>query len=307
MRLYYYQDPVGNFGDDLNPWLWSRLLPDLIDIENPVPAFRSSDLSASEGPIFIGIGTLLDAKNIPQAPKKIIFGAGVGHYSTPPQMDETFEVYCVRGPLTAKALQLGPDSAAADPGILLRAVDLPAPASKKYALSFMPHHGSIKKFDWSTVCSWHGIHYINPTHSVDTVLAEIQKSEVLISEALHGAVAADALRVPWIPARFHAHIDTMKWDDWCQSMQLSYTPLSPFRYLSRGASPSWSEHAKNLLKWGHIHWLLRAPMTHCEPQMSADGVLDTMVAKLWNDLRRLAQAFDAELQWPSTQRAVPNP
>jgi hypothetical protein len=25
MKLYYYKDVVGNFGDDLNSWLWDTL------------------------------------------------------------------------------------------------------------------------------------------------------------------------------------------------------------------------------------------------------------------------------------------
>ncbi len=29
MRLYYFKDPRGNFGDDLNPWLWKQLWPEL--------------------------------------------------------------------------------------------------------------------------------------------------------------------------------------------------------------------------------------------------------------------------------------
>ena len=27
MKLCYYHDNEGNFGDDLNAWLWSKLLP----------------------------------------------------------------------------------------------------------------------------------------------------------------------------------------------------------------------------------------------------------------------------------------
>lgn len=27
MKLYYYRDDVFNFGDDLNAWLWPKLLP----------------------------------------------------------------------------------------------------------------------------------------------------------------------------------------------------------------------------------------------------------------------------------------
>lgn len=38
MRLHYYWDGIGNFGDDLNAWLWPRLIPDLLD-DNPDTLF----------------------------------------------------------------------------------------------------------------------------------------------------------------------------------------------------------------------------------------------------------------------------
>ncbi len=31
MKLWYPAAPIGNFGDDLNLWLWPRLLPDQLD------------------------------------------------------------------------------------------------------------------------------------------------------------------------------------------------------------------------------------------------------------------------------------
>jgi hypothetical protein len=38
MKLYYYQDSKGvkNFGDDLNPWLWSKLIPDVLDDDEKI-------------------------------------------------------------------------------------------------------------------------------------------------------------------------------------------------------------------------------------------------------------------------------
>ena len=46
MKLYYYKSPKGNFGDDLNPWLWNRLRPELFS--------ENSDI------LFVGIGTLIN-------------------------------------------------------------------------------------------------------------------------------------------------------------------------------------------------------------------------------------------------------
>ena len=84
MRLYYYRDPVGNFGDDLNPWLWSRLIPDLLDDQSDE--------------LFVGIGTLLN-QLVPKATRTVVFGSGAG-YGELPEIYETWEFYCVRGPLT---------------------------------------------------------------------------------------------------------------------------------------------------------------------------------------------------------------
>jgi hypothetical protein len=61
MRLHYYKDPHGNFGDDLNPWLWSKLIPDLLDDDGRT--------------LFVGIGTIL-RREIPRGPGKVVFGSG---------------------------------------------------------------------------------------------------------------------------------------------------------------------------------------------------------------------------------------
>lgn len=45
MKLYYYESKLGNFGDDLNKWLWDELLPDYFDNDESVR--------------FSGIGTII--------------------------------------------------------------------------------------------------------------------------------------------------------------------------------------------------------------------------------------------------------
>ena len=111
MKLYYYRTGVRNFGDDLNNWLWPKLIPELLD--------------PTDGYLLIGIGTILN-RRIPESPQKVVFGAGVG-YGERPVLDDSWTVYCVRGPLTAAALELSPDLAITDPAILVSTLDdLPA-------------------------------------------------------------------------------------------------------------------------------------------------------------------------------------
>src|SRR4051794_17394139 len=96
MRLYYYKDPIGNFGDDLNPWLWPRLISNIFDVNNEI--------------IFLGIGTLLNQKvdrRVAASAFKVVFGSGVGYRKGKlPLIDNRWKFYCVRGPLSAYALSL---------------------------------------------------------------------------------------------------------------------------------------------------------------------------------------------------------
>ena len=91
MKLHYCKTPLGNFGDDLNTWLWPTLLGD---------SFFNSD----EDSLFLGVGTILN-KKIPKEPEKIVLGTGTG-YQRPPKVDGKFSIYSVRGPLTARALNI---------------------------------------------------------------------------------------------------------------------------------------------------------------------------------------------------------
>ncbi len=206
MKLYYC-DNLNNFGDKLNPWLWQRLIPGYLDSDRKT--------------LFVGIGTLL-SRRTPQPPTKIVFGSGVG-YGEPPKVDGRWRFYCVRGPLSARALGIGADKAISDAALLLRTLDFPV-ADKVHSVSFMPHHLSARYADWEALCRSVGVNYVDPCAPVETTLKHIRGSRLLITEALHGAVAADAFRVPWIPIRCYHHILEFKWEDWCASLQIPYRP-----------------------------------------------------------------------------------
>lgn len=209
MKLYYYKDDVGNFGDDINPWLWDRLLPGFFD-----------DDSSS---LFVGIGSLLNHR-IPAEASKIIFSSGYG-YGELPIIDKSWKFYCVRGPLTAKALGLPKSCAVTDGATLIRSV-ITNQKESVYPVSYMPHCASALNADWENICRELSLHYIDPSESVGSTIDAILKSDLLITEALHGAVVADALRTPWIPVKCYNYIFEFKWRDWLETLQIPYEPLT---------------------------------------------------------------------------------
>ncbi len=211
MKLYYSNIRGGNFGDELNLWLWPQLLP---------IAFDDDDAQ-----VFVGIGTLLNERlneRVPKISTKLIFGSGVGYGDTP-QVDDSWRVYFVRGPLSAEALDLDQSYAITDGAVLLRGLPQLA-GTKRHRFSYMPHHKSATNANWAGVCHAAGIHYIDPSWSVQRVLEAIQGTEIVLAEAMHAAIVADILRVPWLPIRSYEHVLDFKWRDWCLSMGLEYRP-----------------------------------------------------------------------------------
>lgn len=214
MKLLCYKNLHGNFGDDLNAWLWPRLVPGLLDND-------SSEL-------FLGIGTLLTSgARIPADPVKVVFGSGSNNSDFVPS--GTWKFYSVRGPLTAKKLGLQNSFSITDPAILVARAFQNQSIKKTGNLLFMPHRTStvrakIQGVNMRAVCKDLNISYIDPGDGVETVLHAIADASCVIAEAMHGAIVADAFRIPWIPIQVSIKHDSFKWNDWCQSLNLNYLP-----------------------------------------------------------------------------------
>ena len=208
MKLYYYKDAAGNFGDDLNPWLWYSLAPELF----------KDDPSA----LLLGIGTLINSR-VPALPRKLVFGSGVG-YNKAPIINADWKFYCVRGPLSARALGLDTSLALTDPAVLVPQLIPSKPVERTAMVSFMPHHGSLGFADWKSICDAAGINFIHPADDNHDIIFQIRRSRLVIAEAMHLAIVADAFRTPWIPVACYDHILRFKWDDWCQSVGVDYEP-----------------------------------------------------------------------------------
>ena len=214
MKLYYYKDAIGNFGDDLNPIIFNRYFPDLID----GTAFHGEGIKnyGDSDDLLVGIGTLLNHW-IPDKNRKLIFSTGAGYGIS--KVLENSEVFCVRGPLTAKKLNLDPSKAITDGAALLSRMGYPT-VPKRFKYSFIPHYSTAINGDWNWVCSMLGVNYIDPCGKAEEIITQISETDTVLAEAMHGAIVADSLRVPWVPVKTSSEILDFKWNDWASGLDM---------------------------------------------------------------------------------------
>lgn len=278
MQLYWYKPPNGerNFGDNLNPWLWEKLIPEILDDDNSVA--------------FVGIGSLLNdglAYRTRHAKKRIIFGTGVGYGKGNLNLDESYNIYCVRGPLSAKSLGLGDEAAVTDGAVLIRRVFSPA-SQKKYQFSYMPHYQLAGEV-WACACREIGFGYIDPRWTVEHVLTVMSQTEVLLTEAMHGAIVADSLRIPWIPVVTNDTILSFKWQDWCSTIGIEYCPV----YIDRLHHPNNKidfltpvRLARNKVRQKRASMALKKVAASQHPNLSEDLRIEALTTQLEERLQQ---------------------
>lgn len=242
MKLHYYDSvlpelPLGNFGDELNPWLWPKVMGAFLER----PEFANDHL--------VGIGTILNEDTVPPNGNLAVFGSGAG-YGKPFRPSNRWKFLCVRGPITANYLGLDEKYAVTDSALLLRSVLQPALGAASSRPAFIPHYQSNLK-ELEKVARDANVDFIDPTSGVEAVLSGIASAKLVLAEAMHGAIVADALRVPWIPVRTRTGINELKWEDWLLSMELQ-TPIHNihFRRVSLGSKdrPNGSRLAQRLAR-----------------------------------------------------------
>jgi succinoglycan biosynthesis protein ExoV len=166
---------------------------------------------------------------------KLVAGAGYGGYERPARVDETWFIHWVRGPRTARLLGLDPSIGLGDPASLIPLLS-DVPRRPAAVVGFMPHFESLSRGHWAGAARLAGIRLIDPRGDPAAVLSEIAACRIVASEALHGVIAADALRVPWIAVRPFVPAHRPKWLDWGDSLNLRIA----FRSLP---ASSWLERA----------------------------------------------------------------
>lgn len=205
MKPYYWESQHGNFGDDLNLWLWDFLLPGFREVHPDV--------------LLVGVGTVLNRALLPEEGRKLVLGSGFGYGALPDMRDQhLWDIRCVRGPLTAEKVGVPETLGIVDPAVLV--ADMPEFSSlpKRYKRSFVPHWESAVAGLWPVTCATVGMHYIDPRGEAKDVIAQIAQSDMIVAESMHGAILADAFRVPWVAVATSDNINSFKWRDWATTV-----------------------------------------------------------------------------------------
>lgn len=294
MALHYYKGfgtkhRSQNFGDDINPWFLPRLFrPEIIQ---------------SDRICLVGIGTILNDENaarIGHFDRKVVFTTGVGYGKVTPPYDSTWDFACVRGPRSAKLLGLAPETGISDGAILLSDVYPAKPRTARDGVIFIPHvlTGWLCGIGLRRICHDLSIGFLTPDVSFETFIETIRSARLVITEAMHGAILADALRTPWIPIEF-LHHQKFKWQDWFDSMELPYESrvMQPvFFDKGRGGEKPAKTLVRNiyqrvLMIRTRARHALRGILSEAVPVLSADDVLSNRKQRLIERVRYINDTY----------------
>jgi len=257
MKIYAYRAPKGNLGDDLNHWLWPRVL--------------RSDFLKQSG-VFMGIGSVIHPdhfKRLPPEPPLYIFGAGCRSPRNPlDQINRDYKIGMVRGPLSAQAMGLAMDKVGLDAAYAIqftpeyeRWQTLP----KKHAVTLIPYFRSESLVYYTLIRKLKDWHVMPSSQygSIHDALRTIASSQFVLTESLHGAILADAFRVPWMRVWYYLErpedraTGQFKWRDWQKSLDIPHIPtlhlpLEPLRGVS-GWKSTVLKPWRTLRYWQHLN------------------------------------------------------
>lgn len=271
MNLVYYKaENGGNIGDELNPWLWKRLIPGFEALYPDVD--------------FLGIGSILSHGYLHKGKEKILFGCGVRAYIPCPDCVRK-DLSFVRGPISGKFTGLPYICDSAYALALTDEYRNWQTAQKCYNVAYIPYymHDSVY---YKLLANITGYHVISPHLPVEKFLSELSKCRYVIAAAMHGAILADILRIPWVGVRFPTMgcetnlTSELKWADWQIGMDIDDNVI-PCKLYDPLRIPTRIGRTTAVATW------LRKLRTFQEFRMSNQRLFDDKVAQIKEAIERL--------------------
>ena len=283
-NLFYFKhrERIGlaNFGDDLNPWLFSKLLH---GISPP-----KEDVS------IIGIGTLInDATDdmIPQLNRRLVFSSGVGYGDRLPTIDERWRFYAVRGKVSRDLCRLPPEVPLGDGAILLSDLVQSDEIGSlgKGDVIFVPHiqYETEASALWRKACEIAGIRYVAPSESRQDIISSLANARLVITSAMHAAIVADTFRTPWVAVHTEGVL-SKKWEDWGSAIGVE----PRFNILPRLWIPN--DPVARIRTFAKIRLIARKlkMLAQNQGQLSSDSATDVVKNGLWEAVDRLRTDID---------------
>lgn len=283
VQLISFKAETGNVGDDFSDWLFSKCLGPALD--------ENSDT------ILFGVGSILDKKfdeafSQDKTRRRLVFGSGARcSADIPDTSNGEWNIYCVRGPLTASALSLPSSKAVADPGILAP-LFRPAQADANGPVGIVPYF-TASEDAWNLVAQRLGWTVVSPHLGVEEFLDQLTGCSRVFCESMHGAIFADAYRIPWRPLSgtglaTEGATHAFKWTDWTSSMGLPFDSIKT-PVISRFIKDTASEKLKQAIKARWISRILAQAAKDDRFLLSRDPVLQSrqdLLQSLMTDLQQ---------------------
>jgi succinoglycan biosynthesis protein ExoV len=280
MNLFFCKVDGGNFGDDMNGWFWDELFPEHTEIATDTTLF--------------GIGSILWRANFTGHNKVVVMGSGSGYGVIPNELPDGTQIGFVRGPRTARLLNLDADMAITDPAIMVSTFERFKDVKKTDDVIFIPHVGTAKlPLNWERVAERAGVKYLSPANESNAVIRQLAGAKLVLAESLHGAIIADAFQVPWVPVSVSPTFNNHKWQDWSDSLEIEIeiqefligmkkarSRLAQVKRALGYRKPAAAENAAKVMPHG----------THVAPTFSEQ---DKNVARKW--VSRLSPAIETLL------------
>lgn len=223
-NIYYYHCKVGpNFGDILNPYLYSKLTGKQPNIVEPK--------DVPDATVYLMIGSIISHCQ----PNVVVWGSGIirsTDYCPQPK-----QILAVRGPRTRKRLlSLGYNCPLiyGDPALLLPLLYKPV-VEKKFLIGIIPHYVDFK-FAKQLFSGYPHIVIINLINKdVEHVIRQINRCNMTISSSLHGIIVSHAygIRSAWMQMSNKIRGDNVKYYDYYESVNIyDNKPLMVNRAMS---------------------------------------------------------------------------
>jgi succinoglycan biosynthesis protein ExoV len=224
----YIRWPGNNFGDNLNDIIFKETLG-ITDTISYGPNIFKIEIGSD---VILGLGTILSSRFLPQT-SFTVFGSGAkGKSFRLPHANILF----VRGRISCDLLGIPHSRAWGDAAYSIHDyIQQHSSTSKKYRIGIIPHLQNINHEIYRNCPDDCCI--IDVRDPVCDVINQISQCHMIAAEAMHGAICADILRVPWANIWINDHFRSEKWHDWIsafdQTLELNHiNDLSDTKTLS---------------------------------------------------------------------------